>query len=189
LLDAIFCREDSMGIELRLATRDDIPALRDLIPASVRGLSENYNSAAQIESALIHIFGVDTQLIDDGTYFIAESDGQVVGAGGWSKRKTLYGGDQTKSEADPLLDPAHDAARIRAFYVHPNWARRGIGSLIIRACEDAAREAAFTRAELGSTLAGEPFYLAMGYRVIEQGAAPMPDGESLPVTRMDKTLV
>ena len=177
-----------MEIQLRLATIDDIPALRELIPASVRALSENYYTPAQIESALIYVFGVDTQLIEDGTYFVAQSDGQIVGAGGWSKRKTLYGGDQTKGEADPLLDPAHDAARIRAFYVHPNWARRGIGRRIMQACEDAAREAGFTRLELGSTLPGEPLYAAMGFRVVERFDNPMPDGESLPLVRMDKVL-
>lgn len=177
-----------MEIELRLATTEDIPALRELIPASVRALSENYNTPAQIESALIYIFGVDTQLIEDGTYFVAESDGQTVGAGGWSKRKTLFGGDQSKAEADPLLDPAREAARIRAFYVHPNWARRGIGSRIIRACEDAAREAGFTKMELGSTLPGEPLYAAMGFQVTERIQVPMPDGESLPIVKMEKML-
>jgi GNAT superfamily N-acetyltransferase len=177
-----------MEIVLRLATAEDIPALRELIPASVRALSAGYYTPTQIESALTYIFGVDTQLIADGTYFVAESTGQIVGAGGWSKRATLYGGDQSKAEADPLLDPAHDAARIRAFYVHPNWARRGIGSRIMRACEAAAREAGFTRMELGSTVPGEPLYVAMGYQVSERMDVAMPDGETLPITRMDKTL-
>ncbi|HMA33181.1 MAG TPA: GNAT family N-acetyltransferase [Chloroflexia bacterium] len=176
-----------MVIELRCATIADIPALRELIPASVRALSAPYYTPAQIESALRYIFGVDTQLIADGTYFVAEQAGQIVGAGGWSKRQTLYGGDQTKAAADLLLDPAHDAARIRAFYVHPAWARRGIGRRIMRACEDAARAAGFHRLELGATLPGEPLYTAMGYRVVELLAIAMPDGEALPIARMDKT--
>ena len=108
-----------MDLDLRVATVEDIPALNALIPASVRGLSQGYYTPAQIESALIYVFGVDLQLIADGAYFVVEHDAQIVGAGGWSKRKTLYGGDQLKSDADPLLDPAHDAAHIRAYFVHP----------------------------------------------------------------------
>jgi GNAT superfamily N-acetyltransferase len=177
-----------MEIHLRLATTADIPALRELIPASVRALSAQYYTPTQIDLALIHIFGVDTQLINDATYFVAESDGQLVGAGGWSKRKTLYGGDQVKGTADPLLDPASEPARIRAFYVHPDWARRGIGRRIIRACEEAARAAGFRQAELAATLPGEPLYRAMGYRVTERIDIPLPDGESLPCARMDKVL-
>jgi GNAT superfamily N-acetyltransferase len=177
-----------MEIEIRLATVEDIPALRELIPASVRILSAGYYTPAQIVSGLIYIFGVDTQLIADDTYFVAESAGQIVGAGGWSKRKTLYGGDQTKAEADPLLDPAHDAAHIRAFYVHPDWARRGVGSRIMRACEDAARAAGFMRLDLGATVAGEPLYAAMGFQVRERVSIPLPDGEALPAAMMDKTL-
>ena len=117
-----------MDLDLRVATVEDSPALNALIPASVRGLSQGYYTPAQIESALVHhIFGVDSQLIADGSYFVVEHDDQIVGAGGWSKRKTLYGGDQLKSDADPLLDPAYDAAPIRAYFVHPEWARQGIG--------------------------------------------------------------
>src|SRR5215475_14407143 len=157
-----------MEITLRLAATKDVPALRELIPMSVRRLCEGYYTATQIESALVHVFGVDTQLIGDGTYFIAETAEQIVGAGGWSKRKTLYGGDQSKGDTDPLLDPAQDAARIRAFYVHPDWARRGIGSRLMRACEDAARAAGFKRMELGATLPGEPLYAAMGFEVKER---------------------
>jgi GNAT superfamily N-acetyltransferase len=177
-----------MDIDLRLATAEDVPAIRELIPLSVRALSENYYTPDQIESALAHVFGVDTQLINDGTYFVAESEGQLVGAGGWSKRQTLYGGDQTKAQSDPLLDPTQHAARIRAFYVHPGWARRGIGRRIIQACEDAARNAGFTRIELGSTLPGEPLYTAMGYTVTEWFDIPLPDGEALPAARMYKML-
>ena len=176
-----------MSINIRQANHTDMPVLEQLIPESVRALSANYYTPQQIESAILYIFGVDTQLIADGTYFVAESEGQIVGCGGWSKRKTLFGGDQMKDVEDALLDPAVDAARIRAFFVHPDWARRGIGTRIIRACEEAAREAGFTRLELAATLPGEPLYRAVGYRAIERFDAPMPDGETLPIVRMAKT--
>src|SRR5687768_9599335 len=151
-------------MRIRLATTEDIPALRQLIDDSVRGLSVTHYSARQIESALQEVFGVDTQLILDETYFIAELDGQIVGAGGWSKRATLFGGDDSKSSrVDSLLDPAKEPARIRAFYIHPQWSRRGIGSRILDACEEAARVGGFKSVELASTLPGVPFYLSRGY--------------------------
>jgi N-acetylglutamate synthase-like GNAT family acetyltransferase len=178
-----------MDLELRVATEEDIPALNALIPTSVRGLSQGYYTPAQIESALVHhIFGVDTQLITDGTYFVVEHNRQLVGAGGWSKRRTLYGGDQLKSEADPLLDPAHDAAHIRAYFIHPDWARQGIGGRIMHTCEAAARAAGFSRLDLGSTVQGEAFYRAMGYEVSERLEIAMPDGTALPYAEMTKTL-
>jgi GNAT superfamily N-acetyltransferase len=177
-----------MVLELRVATVEDIPALNALIPASVRGLSQGYYTPAQIESGLVYVFGVDSQLIADGTYFVVEHDGQIVGAGGWSKRKTLYGGDQSKPVADPLLDPAHDAAHIRAYFVRPDWARQGIGRRIMGACEAAARAAGFTRLDLGSTVQGEAFYRAMGYEVSERLEIPTPDGTALPYAQMTKTL-
>ena len=177
-----------MSLDVRLATAEDIPALNDLIPHSARALSAGFYSERQIESAITHIFGVDSQLVADGTYFVATADGQIVGCGGWSKRKTLFGGDQMKDEADDLLDPAHDAARIRAFFVHPAWTRRGIGRRIIEECEAAARRAGFRRAELGATLPGEPLYAAMGYLVTERFEIPMPDGEALPAAHMVKAL-
>lgn len=164
---------------------EDIPALNQLIQESVRGLSATYYSAQQIESALQDVFGVDTQLILDRTYFIAESDGPLVGAGGWSKRKTLFGGDHAKSERfDLLLDPAKDPARIRAFYIHPHWSRRGIGSKILDACEQAARASGFTSVELASTLPGIPFYMSRGYEKGEPISIPMACGEQLITYRM-----
>jgi GNAT superfamily N-acetyltransferase len=177
-----------MDLDLRAATEEDIPALKALIPAAVRGLSQGYYTPAQIESALIYVFGVDSQLIADGTYFVVEHNGQIIAAGGWSQRKTLYGGDQSKTEADSLLDPAQDAAHIRAYYVHPDWARRGIGGRIMRACEAAAKAAGFTRLDLGSTVQGEAFYRAMGYEVSERLEIAMPDGIALPYAEMIKTL-
>jgi len=178
-----------MNIELRLATIKDIPALEELIRASVTALSAEHYTSEQIGSALKHVFGVDTQLIADGTYFVAEIEGRLAGSGGWSKRTTLFGGDQSKADGiDSLLDPAAEAARIRAFYVHPRWSRRGIGSRILTACEDAARAAGFSRVELVATLPGEPLYAARGYEKAEPMQLETPDGESLPAFRMTKSL-
>ena len=138
-----------MNIRIRPAVSADIPILRELIDASVRGLQSHDYTPAQIERALATVYGVDTQLISDGTYLVAETNAGtdvhetseaplIVGCGGWSKRKTLYGGDQWTGREAALLDPQHDAAKIRAFFIHPTWARRGIGSLILEACENAA---------------------------------------------------
>ncbi len=178
-----------MTIVIRLATVQDIPSLEQLIPVSVRALSAGYYTAPQIESALAHIFGVDSQLIEDGTYYAAISDDQIVGCGGWSKRRTLFGGDQMKTDADDLLDPAHDPARIRAFYVHPHWTRRGIGRRIIQLCEEAARKEGFQKMELASTLSGQPLYAATGYEVTQRFDFAMPDGVTLPLAHMVKSLV
>ena len=175
-----------MSLSTRLATQQDIPKLNDLIALSVRGLSTRYYTPNQIESAIKYIFGVDTQLIIDGTYYIAEKDGVLVGCGGWSKRNTLYGGDQHKEIEDPLLNPATDAARIRAFFVHPGYARQGIGRLIINVCEEAAKKEGFTSFELGATLPGVPLYEVMGYKYIERIDAPLPDGEMLGIVKMKK---
>jgi GNAT superfamily N-acetyltransferase len=163
-----------------------------LIEASVRGLQAGDYSAAQLENALRTVYGVDTQLISDGTYFVAEetessSGALLVGCGGWSKRKTLYGGDQFAGREDSLLDPARDAAKIRAFFVHPEWARRGIGGMILEACEAAAEAAGFGRLEMGATLTGVPFYRAKGYVELEAVEAPLGDGLTLPIVRMGKS--
>jgi GNAT superfamily N-acetyltransferase len=165
--------------------------LRELIEASVRSLQAADYSPAQIEGALQSVYGVDSQLIADGTYLVAElSESQcrpeIVACGGWSKRKTLYGGDQYAGREDSLLDPQHDAAKIRAFFVHPNWARRGIGSLILEACENAAAKAGFTRMEMGATLSGVAFYRAKGYAAAENQEVPLGNGESLPIVKMAK---
>ncbi len=177
-----------MSFVTRLATGDDVPRLKQLIPASVRALSVGYYTDRQIDSALVHVFGLDSQLIADGTYYVVTDDGYIVGCGGWSKRKTLYGGDQMKGAVDDLLDPAHDAAKIRAFFVDPAWARKGIGRTIMNVCEEAARADGFCRMELGSTLPGEPLYAAMGYTVTERFDIAMPNGESLPGAHMVKSL-
>jgi len=174
---------------IRVAKEDDVPVLRGLIDVSVRGLQTADYTPEQIDAALRKVFGVDSQLIADGTYLIAETaSGIVVGCGGWSKRKTLYGGDIWIAREDSLLDPTKDAAKIRAFFVHPNWARRGIGTLILQACEQAALAAGFTRFEMGATLTGVPLYRARGYTALENLAVPLGEGLALPIVRMEKRM-
>jgi len=173
-------------MRIRAATFDDVPALERLIDESVRGLSAGYYSPQQIESSLAHVFGVDTQLVADGTYFVVEVDGQIAGCGGWSRRRTLYGGDKMKGAEDDLLDPRAEPSRIRAFFVHPDFARRGIGRMLLEACEKAASEAGFTALELAATLPGEPLYAACGFHVIERIEATLPDGVTVPIARMGK---
>ena len=176
---------------LRLATATDIPALSSLIELSVRQLQKDDYSPAQIEGALGHTLGLDTQLIEDRTYFVAEpadQAGLIVGCGGWSNRKTLFGSDHGPNRENAFLDPKHDAAKIRAIFVHPDWARRGLGTLILHHCEEAARQAGFTTLEMGSTLTGVPLYTLKGYIPRETVAVPLPNGETLPVVHMAKVL-
>jgi GNAT superfamily N-acetyltransferase len=188
------------NIRIRQALNTDIPVLRQLIDASVRGLQAEDYSPAQIEGALQTVFGVDSQLIADGTYFVAESEvaetaspaqssskNLIVGCGGWSKRKTLYGADQWTGRQDDLLDPRQDAAKIRALFIHPQWARRGIGSKILAACESAATSAGFQRFEMGATLTGVKLFRTAGYVPIENIVISFANGESLPVVRMAKS--
>ena len=178
-----------MTFSLRKATEHDVPLLRELIDASVRGLQSADYSPTQIESALATVYGVDSQLIADGTYFVVESGepgNKIVACGGWSCRKTLYGGDRWTGREDSLLDPEKDAAKIRAFFVHPAWVRRGIGSILLDACEQAALAAGFRRFEMGATLSGVPLYAARGYVALENLGVPLANGESLPIVRMEK---
>jgi len=151
-------------------------------------LQAPYYSGPQIQAALGPIFAVDRQLIRDGTYFVIENETEILGCGGWSKRKSLYGGDSERPTEDTMLDPTSDAARVRAFFVHPSWARRGIGKSILNACENAIISAQFLKADLVATLAGEPLYAAFGYTVTERYEIPMANGLSLPVVRMSKSL-
>ncbi len=189
------------NIHLRLAVPEDVPVLRALIEASVRGLQTQDYTPAQIEGALKTVFGVDSQLIADGTYSVAEAESiftkrtevknaryelMIVGCGGWSKRKTLYGSDHWTGREDALLDPLRDAAKIRAFFIHPDWARRGIGSMILQACEDAARSAGFTRFEMGATRTGAKLFGVKGYVAVKPISIPLLNGESLPVIHMEK---
>ena len=200
---AALCSETALqlNIHLRLAIPGDTPVLQALIDASVRGLQAQDYTPAQIEGALKTVFGVDSQLIADGTYIVAEaiSAGRkhaepenvraatlIVGCGGWSKRKTLYGGDRWTGREDELLDPRRDAARIRAFFIDPAWARQGIGGMILEACEAAARAAGFTRYEMGATLTGAKLFGVKGYVAVKPISIPLMNGEVLPVIHMEK---
>src|SRR5579859_6618343 len=181
----------TIPISLRLATHSDEPALHSLIEQSVRVLQRNDYTPEQIDGALGTVLGLDTQLVADRTYFIAEAGAAcahiLAGCGGWSKRKTLFGSDRAPVCEPELLDPATDAAKIRAFFIHPDFARRGIGSKILDACESAARCAGFSRFEMGATLTGVPLYLARGYHVIERIEVTLRNGHALPVVRMVKS--
>lgn len=170
----------------RLAREADIPELEALIPLSVRVLQAPYYSPAQMAAAIGPVFVVDRQLILDGTYFVVEDKGNVVGCGGWSTRKKVFGSSQEHPGDDELLNPAKDAARIRAFFVHPDRARKGIGRSILEASECAAIKAGFHKAELVATLAGEPLYASFGYTIVERYESPMAGGLNLPVVRMAK---
>jgi GNAT superfamily N-acetyltransferase len=179
----------SMGsFRLRVARMEDVAGIRELIDASVRGLQAGDYSAAQIDGALATVFTVDSQLIKDGTYFVAfADDGELAGCGGWSFRKTLYGGDhQVEAIVPERLDPAVDAAKVRAIFVHPKFARMGLGSLILSAAENAAIAEGFNRFEMGSTLTGVGLYSLKGYREVGRILVPVGGGEEIEVVRMVK---
>jgi GNAT superfamily N-acetyltransferase len=178
---------------IRPAVSADVPVLRELIDASVRRLQSGDYSRAQIDSALRTVFGVDSQLIHDGTYLLVEAatsgssdNPMIVACGGWSKRKTLYGGDRWRDRQDDMLDPATDAAKIRAFFIHPAWARQGIGTLLLDACERAARAAGFTRFEMGATLTGVKLFQKRGYVALERLEVSLEGALSLPIIHMVK---
>jgi GNAT superfamily N-acetyltransferase len=181
-----------MPFSIRLATPADIPALHQLIELSVRTLQAGDYTPAQIEGALGHTLGLDTQLIADRTYFIASPSTQpetLAGCGGWSFRNTLFGSDHGPQRIAEPLDPVTDAARIRAIFVHPAFARRGLGSLILAHCEQAAQAAGFRSFEMGSTLTGVPLYTLKGYQPVENVGVPLPNGESLPIVRMRRAII
>lgn len=173
---------------VRAATMADVPALRELIEMSVRGLSAGHYALAQIDAALNEVFGVDTQLIADGTYYVIDGSSGPAAAGGWSARRTLFGGDQMKQGEDPRLDPAVDAARIRAFFVHPDWARRGLARQLYDTCERAASAAGFHRFELMATLPGEPLYRALGFTDIERVVLRLGNDVAVPLIRMARRI-
>lgn len=174
------------GSLVRAARVEDVPAIEQLITRSVRELSIGFYDEAQIESALRYVFGVDTRLVDDGTYHVIEAEGVLAAAGGWSRRRTLFGGDRWKHGADDALDPSCEPARIRAFFVHPAWSRRGLGRLLFETCRREAAEAGFRRLELMATLPGEPLYRALGFTDDERMALELPDGVSVPLVRMSR---
>jgi GNAT superfamily N-acetyltransferase len=180
-----------MAFQIRQANPSDVGELRILIERSVRGLQHNDYTPAQIEGALGHALGLDTQLIEDGTYFAAvplSKPDLIVGCGGWSYRKTLFGSDHGPHREKGLLDPATEPAKIRAIFVHPEWARQGLGTLILKHCEDAAQRAGFHSLEMGSTLTGVPLYSLKGYARRDTVRIPLPNGEVLPIVHMVKTL-
>lgn len=171
----------------RLAVRADVPVLTALMDAAIAELQRGFLDDDQIASSRA-IMGVDTQLIDDGTYFVVESGGEIAGCGGWSRRATLYGGNQTPGRDSKLLDPAVDPARVRAMYTHPAYARQGVGRLILSLCETAAASEGFRRLELMSTLSGEPLYTAYGFRPLER-LEDATGGAPVPLVRMEKAIV
>jgi GNAT superfamily N-acetyltransferase len=173
---------------IRVAMLDDVPALEQLIPLSVRTLQAPYYSKIQMELALGPVFGVDRQLIRDGTYFVAVAAHDIVGCGGWSRRDSVYGSDSARTGDDGLLDPRRDPARIRAFFVHPEWARRGIGRAILERCEEAIVSAGFGKAVMVATLAGVPLYSRFGHREDERIEINLGEGVTIAGVRMSKQL-
>ncbi|MBI2799149.1 MAG: GNAT family N-acetyltransferase [Gammaproteobacteria bacterium] len=171
----------------RLARVDDLDVLRDLMNAAISELQKPFLDEGQIASSRT-IMGLDTQLIEDGTYFIVESNGKLAGCGGWSRRATLYGGDQSSGRSATLLDPTTDSARVRAMYTHPDHVRKGVGRTILALCEAAAARAGFSRVELMATMAGEPLYRACGYEAIERVVDDR-GGAAVPLLRMRKSLL
>jgi GNAT superfamily N-acetyltransferase len=182
----ISLRMSGINLSHRLATRGVMPALTALMDAAIGELQKPFLTEEQIASSRA-IMGLDSQLIDDGTYFIVEQDGVLAGCGGWSRRATLYGGDRSPGRDAALLDPAKDAARVRAMYTRPDFTRRGVGRLILALCEDAARAEGFTQVELMATMAGEPLYRARGYQAIED-VVDARGGAGVPLLRMRKAL-
>ena len=173
---------------IRPARLDEVPALNTLIARSARALSRGYYTEAETEALIAHVFGVDSQLIHDGSYFVVERNAAFLACGGWSDRRTLFGGDQTKSAEDPRLDPSCESARIRAFFVDPSCARSGIGRALLSHAEDAARAKGFHRASLMATLPGVPFYEREGYHAVERVGHRMPDATTVAFVRMERSL-
>jgi GNAT superfamily N-acetyltransferase len=178
-------------MELRLATMADLPVLRTVMDAAIAELQRDFLSEEQIESSHT-IMGLDTQLVEDGTYFVVEHEGEIVGCGGWSRRATLYGSDTTAGRDAHLLDPALDAARVRAMYTEPRFARRGVGWTILEACEQAAAAEGFTRMSLMATLSGVPLYTRYGFAEVERVAdartAHRSSGAPVPCIRMERPI-
>ena len=172
----------------RLAELSDVPALNELIHASARELSRGYYTEAQIDAAIRYVFGVDTTLVRDRTYYTVDVGGRLVACGGWSRRGALYGGDQRRMEEAPLLDPARAPARIRAFFVAPDWARRGLGRRLLETCGERAAAEGYRALELMSTLPGVPLYEACGFAPVEEMVDRLPNGVELPFVRMRRAL-
>jgi len=179
--------KDETDFTIRLATQDDIPQLHSLIELSIRQLSIGYYTQAEIDGSVGYLFGPDTLLIADGTYFVVEHNAQpslIIASGGWSFRKTVYGSDRAPNRFPEMLDPAVDAAKIRAIFVHPSWTRRGLGTWVIRHCEQATRNAGFKHFEMGSTMMGLSLYSSLGYKKVHDEVVPLPNGALLKVVKM-----
>jgi GNAT superfamily N-acetyltransferase len=176
-----------MMFTYRLATTSDLPALQSLMTAAIRQLLPQFLSPEKVEASFA-VMGVDSQLIEDGTYFVLEENGVIAGCGGWSRRATLFGHNHTAGRDARLLDPASEPARVRAMYTAPAFVRRGVGRRILELCEAAARCEGFSRTELGATMGGEPLYRACGYLEVERMEVPTPNGVTVPITRMGKQL-
>lgn len=177
-----------MEYGIRRATLEDRAALERLIGESARGLSRGDYSDEQVEAALASVFGVDTDLIRDGTYYVAEAAGEPIGCGGWSKRKTLFGGDRFAARDSGYLDPAQEPAKIRAFFVHPEWARKGVAAAILETCEREAQAQGFRSLELMATLPGVKLYAARGYEAEEQVEYEIADGVTIEFVPMRKEI-
>jgi GNAT superfamily N-acetyltransferase len=169
---------------LRPAQEVDMPVLRDLIERSAAALSVGFYTQQQVESVTREVFGVDSQLVADATYYAIETDGAIVACGGWGRRSTSFGGDQAKSEPERLLDPATEPAKIRDFFVDPRWARRGLGSMLMTHCAAQAAAAGFGTLELVSTMPGEPLYRALGFTEVDRFDLVLRGGVLVPVARM-----
>jgi len=176
---------ESSAFSHRLATMADLAELKALMEMAIRQLVGAYLDTARVEASF-EVMGVDTQLIEDGTYFAIECEGQIVGCGGWSRRATLFGGDHSDGRDARLLDPTVEPARVRAMYTHPTFARRGIGRLVLSLCESAAAREGFRSLELAATVAGEPLYSAYGFSIIERIEVSTSNGVTVPLARMSK---
>jgi len=175
------------NLRVAKALRNNLPQLQTLMQKSIESLQTPFLTRIQIKASF-EVMGLDTQLIEDGTYYAVFLQNKLAGCGGWSKRETLYGGDHSKGRNARLLNPRTEAARIRAMYTHPNFTRKGVGRLILNTCEQAARDAGFKRAEMMATLAGVPLYTACGYQKIEEIFDTTSDGTKVPLIRMGKRL-
>jgi len=171
----------------RLAAASDVAALTDLMNSAIRDLLPEFLSPDQVEASFA-VMGLDTVLIEDGTYFVIEFGGELAGCGGWSRRATLFGGNHTKGRDARLLDPKTEPARVRAMYTSPRFTRRGVGRKVLSLCEDAARKEGFARVELAATMGGKPLYEACGYRPIEAMRVTTPNGVEVPLLRMGKAI-
>ncbi len=177
----------SQTLTIRSAVSGDIPALKAVMDRAIKELLPAFLPPAEVLASQ-EVMGLDTQLIEDGTYYVVEADGAIAGCGGWSRRATLFGGDHSAGRDAALVDPATDPARVRAMYTSPDFTRRGVGRLILATCEAKAKAEGFSRCEMAATMAGEPLYAACGYQRIEPFEAQTSNGVKVPLVRMGKAI-